>query len=82
MSPIQAKAAHAKWAIEYEEAAAEAFRLNHPEATCWAKNCNVILTAAMQKAGMTDLCAGSAEVSKASLSFYWKLLVLQEMSFA
>ena len=63
----QAKAAHAKWAIEYEDAAAEAFRLNHPEATCWAKNCNVILTAAMQKAGMTDLCAGSPEVSSESL---------------
>lgn len=59
----QARAAHARWAVEYEEAAAEAFRLNHPEAVCWAKNCNVILTAAMHKAGMADLCAGSSEVS-------------------
>lgn len=59
---MQAGAAHAKWAIEYEETAAEAFRLNHPNAVCWAKNCNVILAAAMHKAGMADLCTASTEV--------------------
>ncbi|XP_059064821.1 DNA (cytosine-5)-methyltransferase 1B-like [Cryptomeria japonica] len=33
-----------KWAIEYEEPAAEAFKLNHPEAEVFCQNCNVILS--------------------------------------
>lgn len=32
-----------KWAIEYEEAAAEAFKLNHSEAVTITSNCNAIL---------------------------------------
>lgn len=32
-----------KWAIEYEEPAGEAFKLNHPEALMFVNNCNVIL---------------------------------------
>ncbi|GMP39554.1 hypothetical protein CsSME_00010344 [Camellia sinensis var. sinensis] len=32
-----------KWAIEYEEPAGEAFKLNHPEALMLINNCNVIL---------------------------------------
>ncbi|KAI3454558.1 hypothetical protein Pfo_011221 [Paulownia fortunei] len=31
-----------KWAIEYNEAAAEAFKLNHPESLVFINNCNVI----------------------------------------
>lgn len=64
----QAGAAYAKWAIEYEQPAAEAFRLNHPGAVCWAENCNVILTAAMHKAGMADLCTGSIEAEEQAKS--------------
>ncbi|KAI8006797.1 DNA (cytosine-5)-methyltransferase 1A [Camellia lanceoleosa] len=33
-----------KWAIEYEEAAREAFNLNHPDALMIINNCNVILS--------------------------------------
>ncbi|KAL7183401.1 hypothetical protein ACSBR2_025745 [Camellia fascicularis] len=33
-----------KWAIEYEEAAGEAFNLNHPDALMIVNNCNVILS--------------------------------------
>ena len=36
-------AAMTKWAIEYEHPAAEAFKLNHPEAEVFCENCNVIL---------------------------------------
>lgn len=36
-------AALTKWAIEYEHPAAEAFKLNHPEAEVFCENCNVIL---------------------------------------
>ena len=32
-----------KWAIEYEAPAAEAFRANHPHATVFCANCNVVL---------------------------------------
>ena len=32
-----------KWAIEYEEAAGDAFKLNHPESLVFINNCNVIL---------------------------------------
>ena len=52
-----------RWAIEYENPAAEAFKLNHPHAAVWAANCNVILAAAMGKAGQSAFCAASPEVS-------------------
>jgi len=58
----QARAAVCKWAIEYEHPAAEAFKLNHPEAHVMCNNCNVILTAAMHKAGLQDICKASPEV--------------------
>jgi len=32
-----------KWAIEYEEPAAQAFKQNHPKTTVFVDNCNVIL---------------------------------------
>ncbi|KAK9785341.1 hypothetical protein WJX73_005011, partial [Symbiochloris irregularis] len=57
----EAKAADAHWAIEYEAPAAEAFRLNHPHAAVWTANCNVILAAAMRKAGMSSSCQASEE---------------------
>ncbi|KAK9839548.1 hypothetical protein WJX84_003539, partial [Apatococcus fuscideae] len=57
----QAGAAFSRWAIEYEGPAAEAFRLNHPGATVYHANCNVILAAAMQKAGQRDQCQACPE---------------------
>jgi DNA (cytosine-5)-methyltransferase 1 len=58
----RAGAARTKWAIEYEPPAAEAFRLNNPQATTWCANCNVLLTAAMGKAGQERFCDASDEV--------------------
>lgn len=58
-----ARAADPLWAIEYEAPAAEAFRINHPSAAVWTANCNVILAAAMKKAGMAASCQASSEVS-------------------
>ena len=53
----RAGAARTKWAIEYEAPAAEAFKINNPDAVTWCCNCNVLLTAAMTKAGAADFCA-------------------------
>ena len=47
----QAGVALSHWAIEYEPSAAEAFRLNNPSAATFCNNCNVLLRAAMEKAG-------------------------------
>lgn len=41
--------AKAKWAIEYDQAAADAFKLNNPDAEVFCNNCNVLLRAAMAK---------------------------------
>ena len=51
-----------RWAIEYESPAADAFKLNHPHAAVFAANCNVILAAAMSKAGQQACCAASEQV--------------------
>ncbi|WCJ21819.1 DNA (cytosine-5-)-methyltransferase family protein [Euphorbia peplus] len=50
-----------KWAIEYEEPAGEAFKLNHPESLVFINNCNVILRAVMEKCGETDDCISTSE---------------------
>eukprot|EP00891_Asterochloris_glomerata_P001829 jgi/Astpho2/1829/fgenesh1_pm.00038_%23_4_t len=60
----QAGAAICKWAVEYEHPAAEAFKLNHPEALVMCNNCNVILAAAMAKAGRQDICLASKEAEE------------------
>lgn len=39
----QARVADTKWAIEYEQPAADAFQLNNPGAAVFCNNCNVIL---------------------------------------
>jgi hypothetical protein len=39
----QAGVAETKWAIEYEQPAADAFKLNNPNAAVYANDCNVIL---------------------------------------
>jgi DNA (cytosine-5)-methyltransferase 1 len=52
----QAGAAVTKWGIEYEKPAAAAFKVNNPEAAVFCNNCNVLLHAAMVKAGLEDDC--------------------------
>lgn len=41
--PIQAGVAESKWAIEYEQPAADAFKLNNPQSAVYARDCNAIL---------------------------------------
>lgn len=43
LHPKNAGVSSTKWAIEYEEPAGDAFKLNHPESLVFIKNCNVIL---------------------------------------
>lgn len=57
-----------KWAIEYEEPAADAFKLNHPESLMFVNNCNVILRAIMQKCGDIDDCISTPEAAELAAS--------------
>ncbi|XP_045807951.1 DNA (cytosine-5)-methyltransferase 1-like [Trifolium pratense] len=53
-----------KWAIEYEEPAANAFKANHPEALVFIDNCNVILRAIMERCGDIDDCISTTEAAE------------------
>ncbi|OVA00258.1 Bromo adjacent homology (BAH) domain [Macleaya cordata] len=53
-----------KWAIEYEEPAGDAFKLNHPDALMFVDNCNVILRAIMEKCGDLDDCISTPEAAE------------------
>ncbi|XP_068639669.1 DNA (cytosine-5)-methyltransferase 1B-like isoform X2 [Aristolochia californica] len=53
-----------KWAIEYDEPAADAFKLNHPDALVFNDNCNVILRAIMEKCGDKDDCISTSEAAE------------------
>ncbi|CAD5327804.1 unnamed protein product [Arabidopsis thaliana] len=53
-----------KWAIEYEEPAAQAFKQNHPKTTVFVDNCNVILRAIMEKCGDVDDCISTTEAAE------------------
>ncbi|KAG9441621.1 hypothetical protein H6P81_017475 [Aristolochia fimbriata] len=53
-----------KWAIEYDEPAANAFKLNHPDALVFNDNCNVILRAIMEKCGEKDDCISTSEAAE------------------
>ena len=53
---LPAGAAVSKWAIEYERPASAAFQVNNPQAAVFCGNCNLLLHAAMQKAGEEDDC--------------------------
>ena len=44
----QSGLAEAKWAIEKEEPAAQAFRLNYPNAVVFTDDCNVLLKLVME----------------------------------
>ncbi|CAA2934361.1 DNA (cytosine-5)-methyltransferase 1B-like [Olea europaea subsp. europaea] len=57
-----------KWAIEYDEEAGKAFKLNHPESTVFVNNCNVILRAIMQKCGDVDDCISTPEATELASS--------------
>ncbi|PPS14319.1 hypothetical protein GOBAR_AA06263 [Gossypium barbadense] len=57
-----------KWAIEYEEPAGDAFKLNHPESLVFIKNCNVILRAIMEKCGDVDDCISTSEAAELAAS--------------
>ena len=48
----QAGVADTKWAIEYEEPAANAFQLNNPKAEVFCNNCNVILRVSLKNWGL------------------------------
>lgn len=43
----QAGVAESRWAIEKEESAAHAFRLNNPKSTVFTEDCNLLLKLAM-----------------------------------
>ncbi|XP_020578797.1 DNA (cytosine-5)-methyltransferase 1B-like [Phalaenopsis equestris] len=60
----QSGATFTKWAIEYEEAAGEAFNKNHPDAHMFIDNCNVILRAIMEKCGEADDCISTSEAAE------------------
>ncbi|GAV80752.1 DNA_methylase domain-containing protein/BAH domain-containing protein/DNMT1-RFD domain-containing protein [Cephalotus follicularis] len=57
-----------KWAIEYDAAAGDAFKLNHPESLMFINNCNVILRAAMERCGDVDDCISTPEASELAAS--------------
>jgi hypothetical protein len=50
---LQAGVAVSKWAIEYEQPAADAFKLNNPEAAVFCNNCNAILVVSGSLAAYT-----------------------------
>ncbi|KNA19778.1 hypothetical protein SOVF_058430 [Spinacia oleracea] len=60
----QSGVSQTKWAIEYEEPAGEAFKLNHPGASVFINNCNVILSAIMSACGDEDDCLSTPEASE------------------
>ncbi|XP_010553726.1 PREDICTED: DNA (cytosine-5)-methyltransferase 1-like isoform X2 [Tarenaya hassleriana] len=57
-----------KWAIEYDEQAGAAFKLNHLESTVFVNNCNVILRAIMEKFGDLDDCISTSEAAELAAS--------------
>ncbi|XP_052207175.1 DNA (cytosine-5)-methyltransferase 1-like [Diospyros lotus] len=64
----QSGASVTKWAIEYEEAAGDAFKLNHPGSLVFTNNCNVILRAIMEKCGDVDDCVSTPEAAELAAS--------------
>ncbi|CAH2044605.1 unnamed protein product, partial [Thlaspi arvense] len=60
----RAGATETKWAIEFEETAGEAFKINHPKTTVFVDNCNVILRAVMERCGDQDECISTTEANE------------------
>lgn len=63
-SPPQAGVAETKWAIEYDQAAADAFALNNPDAKVFCNNCNVLLRVRGGGGGGVWWCPASASVAE------------------
>ncbi|KAG8364016.1 hypothetical protein BUALT_Bualt19G0082400 [Buddleja alternifolia] len=61
---LHLRVSNTKWAIEYEEAAGDAFKLNHPGSLVFINNCNVILRAIMEKSGDADDCISTPEAAE------------------
>nr|GMC78621.1 DNA (cytosine-5)-methyltransferase [Ipomoea batatas] len=59
-------AAVTKWAIEYDQKASEAFKLNHPHAFTVVQNCNVVLRDVMMANGDAHDCIPSTEASSSA----------------
>ncbi|PQQ02005.1 DNA (cytosine-5)-methyltransferase 1 [Prunus yedoensis var. nudiflora] len=72
----QSGASITKWAIEYEEPAGDAFKLNHPESLVFINNCNVILRAIMEKCGDTDDCIATSEAAELAASLDEKVKMI------
>ncbi|KAE8663739.1 DNA (cytosine-5)-methyltransferase 1 [Hibiscus syriacus] len=64
----QSGASLTKWAIEYEEPAGDAFKLNHPESLVFIKICNLILRDIMEKCGDVDDCISTSEAAELAAS--------------
>ncbi|KAJ4715071.1 DNA (cytosine-5)-methyltransferase [Melia azedarach] len=63
-----------KWAIEFDEPAGEAFKLNHPESSVFISNCNVILRAVMEKCGDLDDCISTSKATELAASLDEKVI--------
>ncbi|XP_031126825.1 DNA (cytosine-5)-methyltransferase 1A-like [Ipomoea triloba] len=59
-------AAVTKWAIESDQKASEAFKLNHPHAFTVVQNCNVVLRDVMMANGDAHDCIPSTEASSSA----------------
>ncbi|KAJ6364911.1 hypothetical protein OIU76_029816 [Salix suchowensis] len=70
----QAGVSSTKWAIEYEEPAGEAFKLNHAGSLMFINNCNVILRAVMEKCGDADDCISTPEATELASSLDAKVI--------
>jgi len=62
----QAGVAVSRWGVEYEPSAAEAYKLNNPDAKTFCNNCNVLLRAAMEKADVADDCNACDDAMEAA----------------
>lgn len=60
----QAGVAETNWAIEYDEAAAHAFKLNHPSASVLCGNVSALLYRSMTAQGRSNDCTACEEVRK------------------
>ncbi|KAJ8765298.1 hypothetical protein K2173_011995 [Erythroxylum novogranatense] len=70
----QAGVSSTKWAIEYEEPAGEAFKLNHPESLVFVNNCNVMLRAIMEKCGDIDDCVSTSDAAELAAALNEKVV--------
>lgn len=64
----QSEIAETQWAIEYDEAAANAFRKNHPNCRVFCQNVSTLLYRIMSHHGRAGECSACEEVQKISKS--------------